>query len=229
MNTPNLATGPQIPVQSSVVTTGHDREDRGQAGIGTLIIFIAMVLVASIAAGVLINTAGFLQSQSEETGQEAGDQVSDRLLAINTVGDHVDGGEIPVINMTVRQASGSSDIDLTTTTVRVISEDAVVTLVHAERVPNPDSDGAVFATTAVEDDDGSIGGSYILNSPEDRAVIMLDLGDSSDYIAGADASDVGNLTEGESAIVEITTQSGSVTTETLTVPSSLSNEGSVSL
>jgi flagellin FlaB len=62
------------------------RRDRGQVGIGTLIVFIAMVLVAAIAAGVLINTAGFLQSKSEAAGQQSGDQVTNRLEVASATG-----------------------------------------------------------------------------------------------------------------------------------------------
>jgi flagellin-like protein len=49
---------------------------RAEMGVGTLIVFIAMLLVAAVAAGVLISTASSLQEKSLATGQQAKSQIS---------------------------------------------------------------------------------------------------------------------------------------------------------
>ncbi|WP_310737331.1 archaellin/type IV pilin N-terminal domain-containing protein [Natronoarchaeum rubrum] len=61
--------------------------DRGQVGIETLIIFIAMILVAAIAASVLINTAGYLQNQASATSEDSEAQVSNQVLVISSIGE----------------------------------------------------------------------------------------------------------------------------------------------
>ena len=94
---------------------------RGQVGIGTLIVFIAMVLVAAIAAGVLINTAGLLQAQAQSTGEETTAQVSDRIAVgeavgfdtgTNSSGSWDDKGKLDTINISMRLAAGADPINL---------------------------------------------------------------------------------------------------------------------
>jgi flagellin FlaB len=100
-----------------------DSEERGQVGIGTLIVFIALVLVAAIAAGVLINTAGFLQTQAQSTGEESTEQVSTNLVFLSTTGTvHADEDGISRFNTTVQLGPGSSAIDLNDSTISVFTD-----------------------------------------------------------------------------------------------------------
>jgi len=103
--------------------------DRGQVGIGTLIVFIAMVLVAAIAAGVLIDTAGFLQTKSEQTGQESSAQVSNRVQIVSAYGNVANDDRVDFVNLTVMRGAGSDDINLSSATLEWIGPDTASTLV----------------------------------------------------------------------------------------------------
>ena len=192
-----------------------DDEERGQVGIGTLIVFIAMVLVAAIAAGVLINTAGFLQSKSQETGQQSSKQVSDRVQEVATVGN-VSGEAVDFVNVTVTQGAGAGEIDLQNTTVTWIGPSGTYQLVAASDFDNTSAaNGEVFTYDVVKDSDGS---APVLNDNDDRLQYIFDVGNF--------ASD---LNEGDEVTIKINTMAGATTEIRFTVPESLGNKEAVEL
>jgi flagellin FlaB len=214
--------------------------DRGQVGIGTLIVFIAMVLVAAIAAGVLINTAGFLQSSAEETGQQSSDQVTNRLEVVNTVGIQIDdtSDTVGLVEVTVRKAPGAGNIDLGATTVQLVHSSGSYDLTHGALGGDGSQDAGDapnvtnFNTSSVQDDDDSISNSFVLNDPADRATIFIDVEDVFDGTADGSfpgSNDGNGLAEGETATVRLNTQSGGTTELRLVVPETLSANSAVSL
>ena len=54
-------------------------------GIGTLIIFIATILVAAVAAAVLISTSNVLQQRSLLVGQEARKAITDGIEVVSII------------------------------------------------------------------------------------------------------------------------------------------------
>jgi len=88
------------------------KKDVGSIGIGAMIVFIAMVLVAGIAASVLIQTSTKLESQAMRTGQETTEEVSTGIAVFDIKGYVPASGNIDNMTITVRPRAGSADIDL---------------------------------------------------------------------------------------------------------------------
>ena len=88
------------------------KKDVGSIGIGAMIVFIAMVLVAGIAASVLIQTSTKLESQAMLTGQETTQEVSTGMAVFDIKGYAPDSGNIDQLAITVRPRAGSADIDI---------------------------------------------------------------------------------------------------------------------
>jgi flagellin FlaB len=98
--------------------------DLGDMGIGAMIVFIAMVLVAGIAASVLIQTANRLEIQAMKTGQETTEEVASGIGIEDITGQKgTFGAWTPdtILNVTicVTPRSGSKDVDLSTTVVEL--------------------------------------------------------------------------------------------------------------
>jgi flagellin FlaB len=95
-------------------------KDVGAMGIGAMIVFIAMVLVAGIAATVLIQTSTNLQMQTLRTGSQTTESIASGIL-MQSIEGYYDSTEeaITLMALEIRPRAGSPDIDLQTTVIEI--------------------------------------------------------------------------------------------------------------
>ena len=93
-------------------------------GIGAMIVFIALILVAAVAAAVIIQTAEKLQQNAQTTGQDTTDSMAARLFVVNVI-----VGGTNQLDVTFELAPGSDD---------VVTEDIQWTIVCAAGVDEDD-------------------------------------------------------------------------------------------
>jgi flagellin FlaB len=168
----------------------NQKEDIGATGIGTMIIFIAMVLVAGIAASVLIQTSSRLESQAMSTGEETTAEVATGLDIEGVQGYAVSTEDIKYLAIEVRPRSGSKDIDLKQTLLTLSNSSTQLVLTCGSVfTAKADIDGNLFANASyvglaanqfgiivLEDADGSCTSTTPIINRGDKVILTVNAG-----------------------------------------------------
>jgi flagellin FlaB len=164
------------------------KDEQAQVGIGTLIIFIAMVLVAAVAASVLIQTSGVLQQKAQATGKETVQEVASNLAVTQIVGSRssATSNDLEYLNITLKVMAGAEAIDLRQVKITLQNETTRIenigyTSTNADIANMTSTD---FYVVELRDDDSSLDASTntttVINSG-DLAYLVLKPRTSMDF------------------------------------------------
>jgi flagellin FlaB len=182
-------------------------------GIETLIVFIAMVLIAAVTATVLIQTTDTLQQRARTMSSQTIKEISSGMAIEEITGyTNVEKTRINYLALQVKTIAGSKDIDLSLCTLTILYNDLRVlrlneSLVSQANLDNksvfdtPISPGSAFTilnnatnTTfgviAIHDPDGTVVNTNGLNSG-DRVFIIINLSAVLDNPSGSEWQSAG--------------------------------------
>ena len=174
--------------------------DVGDMGVGAMIVFIAMVLVAGIAAAVLVQTANRLEIQAMQTGEQTKGEVATGTQILDIEGHYYARNASSILrsrihNMTITIAprSGSLDVDLATTVVEISNSSVKCLLTYAgsTKYATAASNSGVFLSTGtgsvfdiaayqfgvieLEDADASSSGATPVINRGDKVMLTINL------------------------------------------------------
>ena len=112
--------------------TQYKKNDDGASiGIGAMIVFIALILVAAVASTIIIKTAEELQQRAEATGDDTRDEISGKLQIVMAYVSQDDNGAPATaadeITLIVQMAAGSDSTLLTDISWLIVCNDGTQT------------------------------------------------------------------------------------------------------
>jgi len=133
------------------------RERRAAIGIGAMVVFIAMVLIAGIAASVIVQTANTLEIKSMSSSSQTITEVSTGLRVVDIEGQKGNrkigstwyNESIHNMTITIAPRAGTSEIDLSDTVLEISSTSAKCILKYNSGEPEFVSNvpaGGVFSS-----------------------------------------------------------------------------------
>ena len=204
----NSKKGARDTVKDSKNLFGTVLADKSAAqGIGTLIIFIALILVAAVAAGVLIQTAGSLQSKSLDVGRQSQEKITANMEVVQLYADDTSDGALSTgsdnVTLVVRLGSGSLPIKLSDLLIRFDAQDGSQTLTYnGSSLFNTAQFGVVYKINGSAHQDGYV-------NVGDLAEVTFTYSSTSDVI------------EGETAALRLVPKNGAVKPVQITTPSAM--------
>jgi len=178
-------------ISTSLFNSNFFEKEIGAIGIGAMIVFIAMVLVAGIAANVLIQTSGKLETQALNSGSESISEVSTGIQVEGVEGYNQSGhGNISRLAIEIRPRAGSKGINLAETVIELSDSTTKNYFTYNEGnfTDTEDIDGdifrwnfypwdnnTIFGIIVLEDGDNSITASNPVISSGDHVILTVNI------------------------------------------------------
>ena len=146
----------------------ENNDELAAIGIGAMIVFIALILVAAVAAAVIIQTAEKLQQNAQATGDDTQEQMSTKVVLLSTV----------ISDMTVGAEELFSTFELAPGSEPIQGDDVSYTVICESGAPAVATfaAGSFSSATSHTGDGDTLVAPVITLNPGTTYVVVLDIG-----------------------------------------------------
>ena len=189
--------------------------DEGSIGIGAMIVFIALILVAAVASAVIIQTGEKLQQNAQQSGDDTQREISGKIT-INSAFVIDNAGADSTMRLYIESAPGSGVLAASDIVFQITCENALTYQFLSNTFSNGDAvaDANEVYLMRLPNNTGGGGTAITTLSPGENYMIDIIIGGA----AGADC-DIGDLGVNGAMTLWIHVQGGGSSYETLYISS----------